>query len=42
VAYWDKFGRPEVTPRYALGFNNWWVDPEKAASLEARHKSRRN
>ena len=42
VAYWDKFGRPEVTPRYALGFNNWWVDPEKAAALEARHKSRRN
>ena len=42
VAYWDKFGRPEVTPRYALGFNNWWVDPEKAAALEARRKSRRN
>lgn len=27
VAYWDKFGRPEVTPKYALGFDAWWVKP---------------
>ncbi|WP_245578181.1 extracellular solute-binding protein [Marinobacterium litorale] len=27
VAYWDKFGIPEQSPRYALGFENWWVRP---------------
>jgi len=34
VAYWDKFGRPPVTPKYALGFDTWWVDPEKAAIID--------
>ena len=36
VAYWNKFSRPAVPPKYALGFlDGWWVDPEKAASLAA-------
>ena len=26
VVYWDKFGRPAVNPKYALGFSTWWVD----------------
>jgi len=39
VAYWDKFGRPELQPHYSLGFNTWWVDPELAAALE---KAERN
>lgn len=30
VAYWNMFERPKVTPRYALGFNTWWINPEKA------------
>ena len=25
VAYWDKFGIPDVTPKYNLGFQTWWV-----------------
>jgi hypothetical protein len=25
-----------VTPRYALGFEGWWVDAAKAAVLDAR------
>jgi microcin C transport system substrate-binding protein len=25
VAYWDRFGRPGVTPKYALGFDTWWI-----------------
>lgn len=25
VAYWNKFGLPEVLPKYNLGFNAWWV-----------------
>jgi microcin C transport system substrate-binding protein len=34
VAYWDKFGRPEIKPKYARGvIDLWWYDPEKAAKL---------
>jgi microcin C transport system substrate-binding protein len=35
VAYWDKFGRPETTPKpaYGTGFDSWWIDPEKEAAL---------
>ena len=36
VAYWDKFGRPETTPRYGLGFDGWWVDARKQAALNER------
>ncbi len=36
VARWDKFGRPAISPRYALGLvDTWWVDPDKAAALDA-------
>ncbi len=34
VAYWNKFSRPQITPKYALGFDAWWVDPEKTATLK--------
>ena len=37
VAYWNKFGRPAITPKYDLGFDTWWVDAQKDAAL-ARHK----
>jgi len=33
VAYWNKFSRPAITPKYALGFDTWWVDSDKAAKL---------
>jgi microcin C transport system substrate-binding protein len=33
VAYWNKFARPKVSPKYALGFDTWWVDPAKEAAL---------
>ncbi len=38
VAFWDKFGRPERSPRYGLGFpDSWWVDPARERALaEAR------
>jgi microcin C transport system substrate-binding protein len=36
VAYWDKFNRPAVSPKYALGFDTWWVDPKKEAELVRR------
>lgn len=25
IAYWKKFAMPEQRPRYALGFDTWWV-----------------
>ena len=40
VAYWDMFGRPPVVPKYALGFDTWWVDAEKADALRARRTRR--
>ena len=36
VAYWDKFGRPPVNPKYSLAFDFWWVDAQKAAALAQR------
>ncbi len=36
VAYWDKFSRPAIAPKYALGFDTWWVDATKEAALARR------
>mgnify|MGYP000723820594 CR=1 FL=1 len=36
VAYWDKFGRPAVVPDQGVQIDTWWIDPERAKSLEAR------
>jgi ABC-type oligopeptide transport system, periplasmic component len=33
LVYWDKFERPKILPRYGLGFDTWWVDPQKAVYL---------
>ena len=33
IAYWDKFGRPAVTPLNGYRLNTWWVDAKKAAAL---------
>lgn len=33
VAYWNKFSRPDIMPKHSLGFNYWWIDPEKEAAL---------
>lgn len=36
VAYWDKFARPAIKPKYALGeVDTWWFDAEKAAKLKS-------
>ena len=39
VAYWDKFARPPVVPKYALGFDTWWLDPAREAALGAARGS---
>jgi len=38
IAHWDMFGRPERTPRYGFGFNAWWVEPAKAARVNAARR----
>ncbi len=36
IAYWDKFSRPEVKPRFDRGIlDTWWFDKAKAAKLAA-------
>jgi microcin C transport system substrate-binding protein len=36
VAYWDKFSRPAMKPRYDRGIlDTWWYDEAKAAKLAA-------
>jgi microcin C transport system substrate-binding protein len=39
VAFWDKFGRPEKQPDYALDLHSWWVDPDKERELTAGRRS---
>ena len=36
VVYWDKFARPAVSPKNALGFDTWWVDAAKEPALARR------
>ncbi len=36
VAYWDRFGRPQVTPKVGFLLSSWWVEPAKDAALRAK------
>jgi len=37
IAYWDRFSRPGVKPKYARGIlDTWWYDQKKAATLASR------
>ena len=37
--YWDIFDKPSVRPKYSLGTNTWWVDVDKASTIDQRKKS---
>jgi len=39
VAYWDKFGIPEVTPPQGYQRAAWWIDSDKAVKLKGKLKS---
>lgn len=41
IAYWDFLERPATTPRYALGFDAWWVNPQKQARVRGAQGNRR-
>jgi microcin C transport system substrate-binding protein len=36
VAYWDKFRRPEIAPKYGIALDTWWVDPKAEQTIEAK------
>ncbi|UCB45991.1 MAG: ABC transporter substrate-binding protein [Spirochaetota bacterium] len=37
IAYWNKFSKPNIKPKYALGFfDTWWVDPDKDKALAGK------
>jgi microcin C transport system substrate-binding protein len=33
IAYWNKFSRPSLRPKYDLGLVSWWMDADKEAKL---------
>ena len=36
IAYWNKFDRPKVKAKYALGvIDTWWYNKRKAEMIEA-------
>ncbi|MDH3451510.1 MAG: extracellular solute-binding protein [Gammaproteobacteria bacterium] len=39
VAYWDKFRRPRIAPKYAFGLDTWWVDEAREAELAKRRQA---
>jgi microcin C transport system substrate-binding protein len=38
LLYWDRFSRPEVTPKNGTTIDLWWFDAAKSAALDARRK----
>lgn len=40
LAWWDRFGLPEVIPKYGVDLYAWWIDPQKDQSLKESEKER--
>ena len=36
IAYWNRFGMPDVVPRTGVQLDAWWWDAEKAAALDRK------
>jgi microcin C transport system substrate-binding protein len=39
LLYWDKFGRPDRVPLRGPDVLRWWIDAEKAATLDQRRRA---
>lgn len=39
MIYWNKFGQPDTAPKYDLGLETWWIDPEKLRALGGTQSS---
>lgn len=35
IAYWNFFERPGIKPKYNIGFDTWWINPQKFAHIRA-------
>lgn len=36
IAYWDKFGQPDIAPKYGLAVtDSWWIDAGKVGKIDA-------
>ncbi len=42
LAFWNKFGRPDITPVQGNQFTAWWIDAEKEAALKTESSSNAN
>jgi len=36
IAYWNRYGRPDIIPAQGAVLDAWWVDPAKEAALNKR------
>jgi microcin C transport system substrate-binding protein len=34
IAYWNKFGRPDISPLYDIGLNTWWAKASDSKSAK--------
>ena len=41
IAFWNKFGRPKITPIQGNQFLSWWIDKEKENALKSKLASAR-
>jgi len=42
IAYWDRFARPAIAPKYGLEVvDGWWTDPTKATKIDTAQKRNR-
>ncbi len=39
IAFWNKFGRPDITPSHGNQFMAWWIDPIKETALKNKQPS---
>jgi microcin C transport system substrate-binding protein len=38
IVYWTKLKRPQVTPKYGIALDTWWVDPKSDELVEKRKR----
>ncbi len=41
IAYWDKFGRPDIVPLQGTQLQTWWIDLDKEGELAERRRALR-
>ncbi len=39
IAFWDRYGQPEVIPTQGVQLDTWWIDPAKDTALGRRANS---